>query len=127
MRFIAGGPSVPDELLHERDRGNVVFFCGAGVSMPAGLPNFTDLTHRLMQALGTPPDAPSLRLFETSGDVSLDQVFNRLNEEYSREEVERWVSRILATPTEGQHRRTRVDPSAVQKRPGPTSLGNDEL
>jgi hypothetical protein len=48
-RFVAHGPSIPGELLEQRDRGNVVFFCGAGVSMPAGLPNFPKLTERVMQ------------------------------------------------------------------------------
>lgn len=108
MRFVAHGPSIPDELLEQRDRGNVVFFCGAGVSMPAGLPNFPKLTERVMQALGTPPDAPSRRLFEQSGEVNLDQVFNRLNEEYPRDEVERTVSRILATP-----RKTKSDAHSI--------------
>src|SRR5260370_37445744 len=108
MRFVAQGPSIPDELLEQRDRGNVVFFCGAGVSMPAGLPNFPKLTERVMQVLGTPPDAPSRRLFEQSGDVNLDQIFNRLNEEYSRDEVERTVSRILATP-----RKTKSDAHSI--------------
>ena len=103
MRFVADGPSIPDTLLEERDLGNVVFFCGAGVSVPAGLPNFTDLTIRVMKALGTPDDAPSRRLFKTLDDAhiddpSLDQVFNQLNEEYSRDEVERTVNQILATP-----------------------------
>ena len=103
MRFVADGPTIPDTLLEERDLGNVVFFCGAGVSVPAGLPNFTDLTIRVMKALGTPDDAPSRRLFKTLDDAhiddpSLDQVFNQLNEEYSRDEVERTVNQILATP-----------------------------
>ena len=34
MRFIANGPSIPDELLTARDDGRVIFFCGAGVSRP---------------------------------------------------------------------------------------------
>ena len=52
MRFVADGPSIPDALLEERDRGKVVFFCGAGISVPAGLPNFRNLTIRVMKALG---------------------------------------------------------------------------
>jgi hypothetical protein len=40
MRFAAQGPDIPADLLEARDRGEVVFFCGAGVSMPAGLPSF---------------------------------------------------------------------------------------
>jgi len=54
MRFFADGPSIPDELLEDRDRGRVVFFCGAGISMPAGLPNFAELARRVMLKLGTP-------------------------------------------------------------------------
>ena len=40
--LIAGGPNIPVCLLNELDDGNVVFFCGAGVSMGPGsdLPNF---------------------------------------------------------------------------------------
>lgn len=32
MQFIPNGPSIPDELLVARDAGDVIFFCGAGVS-----------------------------------------------------------------------------------------------
>ena len=84
MRFVPDGPSIPDELLEQRDRGNVVFFCGAGVSMPAGLPNFTELTRRVMDALGTPQDARSRRVFEEPGESSLDRVFNLLQEDIPR-------------------------------------------
>ena len=40
--LISGGPNIPILLLNELDDGNVVFFCGAGVSMGPGsdLPNF---------------------------------------------------------------------------------------
>jgi len=44
MRFIEGGPSLPDALLRARDEGRVVFFCGAGVSRArAGLEDFGSL------------------------------------------------------------------------------------
>ena len=40
--LISSGPNIPVCLLNELDDGNVVFFCGAGVSMGpgSGLPNF---------------------------------------------------------------------------------------
>ncbi len=45
MRFFSNGPSIPNDLLTARDEGQVVFFCGAGVSRAfAGLPSFDDLT-----------------------------------------------------------------------------------
>lgn len=33
MRFIENGPILPTELLTARDEGQVVFFCGSGVSL----------------------------------------------------------------------------------------------
>ena len=44
MRFLPDGPNLPDELLEERDNGNVVFLCGAGVSRSAGMPDFLGLS-----------------------------------------------------------------------------------
>jgi len=99
MRFFADGPCIPEELLEQRDRGKVVFFCGAGVSIPAGLPDFRGLTKRVMAALGTSSQAKSRWQFELSTEASnLDQVFNLLKLEYRPDEVEDVVSRILKTP-----------------------------
>jgi hypothetical protein len=99
MRFHADGPSIPSELLDARDRGNVVFFCGAGVSRPAGLPSFSELAKRVMKMLGTAPTARSRALLERPGGAeSLDRVFNLLQQEYRRDEVEAAVNRVLKTP-----------------------------
>ena len=38
MQFITNGPDIPDALLQAHKDGRVVFFCGAGISYPAGLP-----------------------------------------------------------------------------------------
>lgn len=43
MQFITNGPDIPDELLQAHEEGRVVFFCGAGISYPAGLPGFKGL------------------------------------------------------------------------------------
>ena len=40
MQLIANGPDIPDALLQAHEDGRVVFFCGAGISYPAGLPGF---------------------------------------------------------------------------------------
>ena len=99
MRFLADGPSIPVELLEQRDRGNVVFFCGAGVSRPAGLPSFFGLAKRVMAALGTPAGLKSRMLLEQGdGTPNLDRVFNLLHQEYRRHEVDAAVNRILKTP-----------------------------
>ena len=39
MQFINDGPDVPDELLRAHEEGKVIFFCGAGISYPAGFYN----------------------------------------------------------------------------------------
>ena len=43
MQFVTNGPDIPDELLQAHEEGRVVFFCGAGISYPAGLPGFKGL------------------------------------------------------------------------------------
>jgi hypothetical protein len=99
MRFVPEGPSIPDELLEQCDNGNVVFFCGAGVSQSAGLPSFLELTKRVAHVLGAADRPDLLRLSEPLDTApNLDQVFNFLQLEYGRDQVENAVSRILRTP-----------------------------
>lgn len=38
--FIVNGPDIPESLLEAHEEGRIVFFCGAGISYPAGLPGF---------------------------------------------------------------------------------------
>lgn len=57
MKFIKNGPDIPERLIQAHEDGRVVFFCGAGVSYPAGLPGFSDLVAKLYTVLGTPPNA----------------------------------------------------------------------
>ncbi|MGD9852409.1 MAG: SIR2 family protein [Nitrospirales bacterium] len=53
MQFIKHGPDIPELLLQAHEDGRVVFFCGAGISYPAGLPGFHGLVDHLYTALGT--------------------------------------------------------------------------
>ena len=53
MQFVQDGPDVPDLLLQEHEEGNVVFFCGAGISYPAGLPDFKGLVDKVYASLCT--------------------------------------------------------------------------
>jgi NAD-dependent SIR2 family protein deacetylase len=53
MQFITNGPDIPDELLQAHEEGRVVFFCGAGISYPAGLPSFKGLVEQIYQLNGT--------------------------------------------------------------------------
>ena len=63
MRFLPGGPALPDDLLTARDQGQVIFFCGAGVSKAkANLPDFYGLADLVVEALHVAPDSPARRL-----------------------------------------------------------------
>ncbi|MGJ5621387.1 anti-phage defense-associated sirtuin Dsr1 [Sulfitobacter sp. MF3-043] len=57
MQFIKNGPDIPEELLEAQEEGRVVFFCGAGISYPAGLPGFGGLVDDIYNALGVSPSA----------------------------------------------------------------------
>ena len=56
MQFVTHGPDIPDALLQAHEEGRVVFFCGAGISRPAGLPDFGGLVQTLFQQAGEPAD-----------------------------------------------------------------------
>ena len=105
MRFFADGPNIPDELLEARNRGEVVFLCGAGVSYPAGMPDFLELAEYVVQELGTPPCAPSRELLSIwdnseipeAARPSLDQIFNLLQLDYEVSEIEYLIAKRLRT------------------------------
>ncbi len=53
MQFIANGPDIPETLLDAHEEGRVVFFCGAGISYLAGLPDFQGLVDKIYECVGT--------------------------------------------------------------------------
>ncbi|WP_043634185.1 anti-phage defense-associated sirtuin Dsr1 [Chromobacterium haemolyticum] len=53
MQFVTNGPDIPDTLLQAHEEGHVVFFCGAGISYPAGLPDFKGLVNEIYRLNGT--------------------------------------------------------------------------
>lgn len=55
MQFIANGPDIPDELLQAHEEGRLVFFCGAGISYPAGLQGFDWLVKKIYELNGASP------------------------------------------------------------------------
>jgi len=46
VQFIENGPDIPNTLLQAHDDVKVIFFCGAGISYPAGLPGFQGLVDK---------------------------------------------------------------------------------
>ena len=111
MRFFENGPAIPDELLHARDEGRVVFFCGAGVSRAkAKLPDFFGLAKKVMKTLGVQADSPARKLLEevynveaqtgVAGVIAADRIFGLLEREFSTVLIEEAVASALR-PSDG--------------------------
>jgi hypothetical protein len=49
--FTTDGPDIPIEVLQALEDGELVFFCGAGVSKPAGLPLFGELVKAIYECV----------------------------------------------------------------------------
>lgn len=49
MKWVVGGPELPPKLLQLVEDGRLVFFCGAGISRPCGLPDFKGLVEAVFE------------------------------------------------------------------------------
>jgi hypothetical protein len=106
LRFIENGPDIPDELLFAQDDGNVVFFCGAGVSMAySRLSSFADLAEKVITDLGATEESKAKKLFSTfmelnkdphtRGVMSADHIFSGLIRSFDRDDINCSVARSL--------------------------------
>ncbi|WP_342234918.1 SIR2 family protein [Inquilinus sp. OTU3971] len=111
MRFLANGPSIPDDLLIARDAGDVIFFCGAGVSRHrAGLPDFLKLGGDVIGLLGAGQRSLARKLFQrireigpmdgVGGLVATDQIFSLLEREFEQKDIQEKVARAIR-PADG--------------------------
>lgn len=104
MRFHADGPAIPDILLERCDAGRVVFLCGAGVSLPSGMPSFIGLTQHVIEFFDPPEESEIKLAFQpwlddpAGANTPLDQIFNLLHQEYGRDEVNALVTERLNAP-----------------------------
>lgn len=106
MRFLANGPSIPDDLLVARDAGDVIFFCGAGVSRHrAGLPDFLKLGGDVIDLLGASEKSLARKLFlrikeigvmdGVGGLIATDRIFSLLEREFEQNDVQKAVARAI--------------------------------
>ncbi len=95
MQFIQNGPDIPDALLQAHEEGRVVFFCGAGISYPAGLPGFGELVRKLYEQAGEHPDALES---DALRDKKFDQTIGLLEKRIQggRRNIRRHLPKILA-------------------------------
>lgn len=103
MRFLENGPNIPWHLLEQQALGNVIFFCGAGISLQAGLPDFGGLTSKLISELRAEKAKKAL-----DDGEGLDRVFRALVEEFGFQEIDRQIYVALKTPNRPklQHHKT---------------------
>ncbi|KTB95730.1 anti-phage defense-associated sirtuin Dsr1 [Pseudomonas syringae] len=79
MQLVANGPEIPNELLQAHEDGRVVFFCGAGISYPADLPDFEGLVKRIYDTVGTDFSDIERQAFDKKQfDAMLDLLERRL-------------------------------------------------
>jgi hypothetical protein len=79
VQFVTHGPDIPDALLQAHEDGRVVFFCGAGISYPAGLPGFKGLVDEIFRRNDTAPnDVERAALDRSQYDATLDLLERRL-------------------------------------------------
>lgn len=92
-RLIPDGPDIPGELIRKQQAGEMVFFCGAGISVPTGLPSFPALVRCLYASLHLSPSSNETKLIQQERfDEALDLLENRVADSAMRSEVVRLLS-----------------------------------
>jgi SIR2-like domain len=81
-QFVVGGPRIPSEVIRALEEERLIFFCGAGISIRTGLPNFRDLTLEAIKRIDGAPagvpmhpavgDALRLELYDKALDILED-------------------------------------------------------
>ncbi len=99
-----GTAHLPAGLLDAQQEGRLVFLCGAGISKPAGLPDFKGLVERIYQEIGDQPSDEEREAFDRGEyDRALHLLENRIVE------GRRWVRDIV---------RAVLDPGSTADEPG---------
>ncbi len=99
MQFVRSGPDVPERLLQAHEDERVVFFCGAGISRPAGLPDFKGLVEQLYKPEQMEPDVNAV-LDDAIKANQYDKAVHLLDEHRAdgRATVRQEMARILLKP-----------------------------
>ncbi|WP_343578982.1 SIR2 family protein [Acinetobacter sp.] len=105
MRFTKTGPNIPDELIDAQKNGELLFFCGAGVSVPAGLPTFYQLTENVANKLHALDDKNN-EISELLKNNQFDRTFSALKRLYGDEVVDAILLnelKVTSTPLLSNH------------------------
>ena len=96
VRLFPGGPEFPAEFLDAVQKGEVVFFCGAGLSAGTGLPTFSGLVRKLEEILNPEP----ARRFDYDKRKDYDGMLDELAGQFTggRKRMCEHVREILSAP-----------------------------
>jgi hypothetical protein len=102
MKFLTDevdAPNIPERFLQDHEDGRVVFFCGAGISYPAGLPGFGKLVEQVYDNLGFQPRSQIQQV--AFKNYRYDVAISLLESEISggRGRVRKQIAEILSNPT----------------------------
>jgi hypothetical protein len=90
VQFAKDGPFIPTELLHALEKGDLVVFCGAGISRYLGLPDFKGLVARVCEVLNRPLQPDEEQIQESGAfDLALGLIENRIGKALLRFAVRR--------------------------------------
>lgn len=109
MRFIANGPSIPDDLITAHDEGRVILFCGSGISRArANLPDFMELATSVLDSIGSAPESRARKVKEAAKQapkidglgalIAADTIFSQLEDEFPLDLIQKHVARALHKP-----------------------------
>jgi len=77
--LIPNGPNIPNKVFQDHEKDRLVLFCGAGVSVPAGLPLFSGLVDKMYGLLLAKPElAEKIALERNQYDVALRLLEERI-------------------------------------------------
>jgi hypothetical protein len=93
MKLVKDGPDIPNEVIQDLEDGKLIFFCGAGISFPAGLPGFEGLVKQVYERLNEDMEPQEKKAFDAK---SFDRVLGLLEARLHRpSEVRQAVKEIL--------------------------------
>ena len=112
--FVPDGPFVPDQLVQQLEDDRVVIFCGAGISMGAGLPSYRGLVKYCYEELGE-----TLPARKSTEWLWPDRLLGAIENRFTPEEIRRKVSeRLNRTPTDLALHRAILKLAAIRRRNG---------
>ena len=98
IQFVPQGPQIPEEIVQALNNDNLVFFCGAGISMNNGLPSFKGLVEKVCEKLHISIDNnPLLKEAKEQKkyDIILDLIEGNQQFSVSRETLREQIIKIL--------------------------------